>query len=68
MNTEKRIALIQLLSEELCDTAAEFEKAKRERTYPTCGYGDITRDNCRTTLKRRITTLRHELLELSKSL
>lgn len=72
MNTEKRITLIQLLSEELCDTAVEFEKAKRECSYPIYGYtyeyGDITSNNCRTTLKRRITTLRQELLELSKSL
>ena len=68
MNMKKRIALIELLSEELCDSATEFEKAKRENPYPTYGYGDTTRDNCRTTLKRRITTLRHELLELSKSL
>lgn len=37
MDMKKRIALIQLLSEELCDTAAEFEKAKE--SVPTLPMG-----------------------------
>lgn len=68
MKIEKRIKLIRLLSEELCDTATEFAIERTKNSYPTRGYGDITADNCRTALKRRIVTLRAELLELSKTI
>lgn len=68
MNNTERITIIQLLTKELCETATQFEKAKKTCSYPVAGIGDITSDNCRTALQRRITTLRAELLKLSKEL
>lgn len=68
MDIGKRIILIQLLSEELVSTASQYEQEVKVNKYPCCGYGGITADNCKTTLKRRITTLRQELLELEKTL
>ena len=70
MNMKDRITLIQLQSTELCETASQYEqeKAKNNGYAPGCGYGNINSDNCHTALKRRITTLRAELLKLSKEL
>lgn len=66
MNMKKRIQLIELLSEELHATASIYEKAKSENKSTNTG-GEITNFESREAIKRRITVLREELLQLSKS-
>ena len=67
MNMKKRIQLIELLSEELHATASIYEKAKSENKSTNTCYGEITNFESREAIKRRITVLREELLQLSKS-
>ena len=68
MNMKKRIQLIELLSEELHATASIYEKAKSENKSTNPGYGEITNFESREAIKRRITVLRAELMELYKQL
>ena len=68
MNTDKRIELIHLMSMELHDTVSVYNKVKKEKGYsPFAGCG-IEKFESKEAIKRRITVLREELLELSKSL
>ena len=68
MNTDKRIELIHLMSMELHDTVSVYNKVKKDKGYSPCaGYG-VEKFESKEAIKRRITVLREELLELSKSL
>lgn len=69
MNMKKRIDLIQLLTEELVSTARTYEKAYGKCQYlpPTINNG-VTAMETREAIKRRITVLREELMELSRTL
>lgn len=68
MNMKKRIELIHLLTEELVDTSLHYEKAASKKKYPPYAGCDVAMFDCREALKRRITILREELLELSRTL
>ena len=68
MNMKKRIQLIELLSEELHATAYIYEKVRSENKSTSPGDGEITKFESMTAIKRRITVLRAELLELYKQL
>lgn len=68
MNMKKRLELIQLLSEELHETALRYEKAASKKECPPYAGCDVAMFDCREALKRRITVLREELLELSRTL
>lgn len=65
MNIKERNELIHLLGEELHQTVATYDKLTRER-----GYAPIWCENFESkgAIKRRITIMREELLQLSKSL
>lgn len=67
MNMKNRIELIHLLEEELYETASAYNEAKENNRHLWAG-SNIEMFNCKEAIKRRITTLRAELLELSKSL
>lgn len=67
MKTKERIELIHLLGEELHDTATAYNKVAGEDGIAISGY-EIDRLETREAIKRRITVLREELLQLSKSL
>lgn len=67
MNMKKRIELIDLLTEELTESAKKYEKAVAENKYVYAGC-NIDFFDSKEAIKRRITVLRQELLELSKSL
>jgi len=67
MNRKKRITLIQLLSEELVETALNLDKALGNTPYASAGR-EVEMFDCKEAVKRRIITLRAELLELSKQL
>lgn len=67
MNRTERIMLISLLSTELVESASKLNTALKKNPYASVGDGIETFD-CKEAVKRKITTLRAELLELQKSL
>ena len=68
MNIKERNELIHLLGEELHQTVATYDKLTREKGYtPIPGYGCENFES-KEAIRRRITIMREELLQLSKSL
>lgn len=64
------IHLIMSLILSIKESLEEYEKeAKRQgREHPWCGYGELSIEDSRESIKRRILVAREELLKLSKSL
>lgn len=67
MTIKQRIDLISALTLELSATAKRYNEVKEKKGYANAGY-EISLFESKTAIQRRITVLREELLELSKSL
>jgi hypothetical protein len=67
MNMNKRAENIALLTEGLTESVRRYEKAVAKDGYASPGY-NLDRYDSKGSIQRRITLIREELLELSRSL
>ena len=68
MKTTERMHMVAVMMEGLESSVTAYCKAKGEKGYsPYCGY-DVSREDCKGSIKRRITLIREELLNISKEL
>ena len=68
MKTTERMHMAAVMMEGLESSVHAYCKAKEKRGYtPTVGY-DVSREDCKESIKRRITLIREELLNISKEL
>lgn len=67
MNIKDRVQSIELLTKGLKDSTTKYAKAVSEKGYALPGY-NVERSASKGAIQRRITLIREELLELSRSL
>ena len=68
MKTTERMHMVAVMTEGLESSVDTYCKAKKKKGYsPSFGY-DLPREYCRESIKRRITLIREELLNISKEL
>ena len=68
MRTTERMHMVAVMMEGLESSVTTYYKAKEKKGYtPYVGY-DVSREDCKESIKRRITLIREELLNISKEL
>ena len=68
MKTTERMHMVAVMMKGLESSVDTYYKAKEKKGYsPSFGY-DLPRKDCRESIKRRITLIREELLNISKEL
>lgn len=68
MKTTERMHMVAVMTEGLESSVDTYCKAKEKKGYsPYAGY-DVSREDCKESIKRRITLIREELLNISKEL
>lgn len=69
-STMKSIEAVAFLVESVKQSLDAYEKAMKEQNSkrPYAGWGNLTMENSRESIQRRITVIRQELLKISKSL
>lgn len=68
MKTTERMHMVAVMTEGLESSVSTYCKAKGKKDYsPSAGY-DVSREDCKESIKRRITLIREELLNISKEL
>ena len=68
MKTTERMHMVAVMMEGVESSVTAYCEAKKKKGYtPTAGY-DIPREDCKESIKRRITVIREELLNISKEL
>jgi hypothetical protein len=68
MKIVDRAMSIELLAKSLCESVMSYDDVMKEpNDYPQAGF-DVSMHDSKTSIKRQITLLRSELLELSKEL
>lgn len=68
MKTTERMHMVAVMTEGLESSVDTYHKAKEKKGYsPSAGY-DVSREDCKESIKRRITLIREELLNISKEL
>lgn len=68
MKTTERMHMVYVMTEGLKSSVTAYCEAKKKKGYsPSVGY-DLPREDCRESIKRRITLIREELLNISKKL
>lgn len=68
MKTTERMHMVALMTKGLESSVDTYCKAKGKKDYsPYAGY-DVPREDCKESIKRRITLIREELLNISKEL
>ena len=63
MKTTERMHMVAVMME----VTAYCEAKKKNGYSPSAGY-DVSREDCKESIKRRITLIREELLNISKEL
>ena len=68
MKTTERMHMVAVMTEGLESSVDTDCKAKEKKGYsPSAGY-EVSREDCKESIKRRITLIREELLNISKEL
>ena len=68
MKTTERMHMVAVMTEGLESSVDTYYKAKEKKGYsPSAGYV-VSREDCKESIKRRITLIREELLNISKEL
>ena len=68
MKTTERMHMVAVMTEGLESSVTIYCEVKEKKGYSPCaGYG-IPREDCKESIKRRITLIREELLNISKEL
>ena len=68
MKTTERMHMVAVMTEGLESSVDTYCKAKKKKGYsPYIGL-DVSRKDCKEFIKRRITLIREELLNISKEL
>ena len=68
MKTTKRMQMVAVMTEGLESSVTTYCKVKEKKGYsPLAGY-EVSREDCKESIKRRITLIREELLNISKEL
>ena len=68
MKTTERMHMVAIMTEGLESSVNTYCKVKENKGYtPYIGL-DVSRENCKESIKRRITLIREELLNISKEL
>lgn len=68
MKTTERMHMVAVMTEGLESSVNAYCEAKKKKGYsPSVGY-DIPREDGKESIKRRITLIREELLNISKEL
>lgn len=68
MKTTERMHMVAVMMEGLESSVDTYCKAKEKKGYaPSAGY-EVSREDCKESIKRRITLIREELLNISKEL
>ena len=68
MKTTERMQMVAVMTEGLESSVNTYCKVKEKKGYsPYAGY-DVSREDCKESIKRRITLIREELLNISKEL
>ena len=68
MKTMDRVNMVKSLAEGVCDSLSVYCAAKGDRPYPPYAGCDVPMEHCKESIKRRITVIREELLNISKEL
>ena len=65
----KSMETVTALVESVKDSLAKYEEAKRKNDgYQPCAGYEVSREDCKQSIQRRISVIREELLKVSKSL
>lgn len=68
MKTTERMHMVAVMTEGLESSVTTYCEVKEKKGYsPSAGYG-VSREDCKESIKRRITLIREELLNISKEL
>lgn len=68
MKTTERMHMVAVMMEGLESSVTTYCEAKKKKGYtPSAGY-EVSREDCKGSIKRRITLIREELLNISKEL
>ena len=68
MKTTERMHMVAVMTEGLESSVDTYCKVKEKKGYsPYIGL-DVSREDCKESIKRRITLIREELLNISKEL
>lgn len=68
MKTTERMHMVAVMTEGLESSVTAYCEAKKKKGYsPSAGY-EVSREDCKESIKRRITLIREELLNISKEL
>lgn len=68
MKTTERMHMVAVMTEGLESSVTAYCEAKKKKGYsPSAGY-EVSREDCKGSIKRRITLIREELLNISKEL
>ena len=68
MKTTERMHMVAVMTQGLESSVTTYCEAKKKNGYsPSAGY-DVSREDCKESIKRRITLIREELLNISKEL
>ena len=68
MKTTERMHVVAVMTEGLKSSVDTYCKVKKNKGYtPYIGL-DVSREGCKESIKRRITLIREELLNISKEL
>ena len=68
MKTIERMHMVVVMMEGLESSVTTYCEVKKKKGYtPYIGFG-VSREDCKESIKRRITLIREELLNISKEL
>lgn len=68
MKPTERMHMVAVMMEGLESSVTTYCEVKKKKGYtPSAGY-DVSREDCKESIKRRITLIREELLNISKEL
>ena len=69
MDTRDRLDMIRIMTKELTSSAAQYFNAKDQGGGAYCQYGySVDQTNCKSSLERKIITIREQLNALKKEL
>lgn len=68
MKTTDRMHMVAVMMEGLESSVTTYCGVKKKKGYAPCAGYDIAREDCKGSIKRRITLIREELLNISKEL
>ena len=68
MKTTERMHMAAVMMEGLESSVDTYCKAKEKKGYSPCAGYEVSREDCKGSIKRRITLIREELLNIGKEL